>query len=43
MIEILADAPQLAASGGDVLRLRIRDIWVLEPELLAMAGTTAPC
>lgn len=43
VVELLADAPQLAAFGGDVLRLRISDLWVLEPEWLAMAGTTAPC
>jgi hypothetical protein len=43
VIELVADAPQLAAFGGDVLRLRIGDVWVLEPEWLALAGSTAPC
>lgn len=39
VIEWSTDAPELAAFGGsDILRLRIGDVWALDPELLHLAS-----
>jgi hypothetical protein len=42
LVELTTDGPQLAFFGGDVLRMRITDLWVMDAELLSFAENSAP-
>jgi hypothetical protein len=42
VIELTTDGPQLAFFGGDVLRMRITDLWVMDSGLLDIAESRPP-
>jgi phosphoglycerol transferase len=38
LVELATEAPELGISGPDVLRLRITDLWSIDPRLLQVPG-----